>query len=506
MINFRCLLIHLASWLCLLTYANPCLAQTTLFKNFIICDGTGQKMYTGDVRIRDNYIALIGNLIPRYGEPVIDGHHRLILAPGFVDTHSHHDRNLDDSGHYSSFLNQGITTLIIGQDGSSHLPLSAYLEDRTRAGLPVNLGSYIGHNTLRYEAMGNEDFKRTASAREIKHMKKILKNELRTGALGLSTGLEYDPGIYSSRDEVMQLALVTARRDGRYVSHLRSEDIELENAIDEIITIGKRTKMPVQISHFKIAMKSKWGQAASLISRLDQARTEGVQITADIYPYDFWLSTLEVQFPKRDFDNKASAEYALRELTPPEGMILARYDAMPAYVGKSIAQIALERKEDPADTYLYLIRLARGKKAEEQVMGRSMTETDIVELMQWSHTNICSDGFGGGRHPRGAGSFPRVFNRYVKELKALDFETAVFKMTGLSAANLGLEQRGKISTGYFADLVILDTAMLRDKATLESPFLLSTGIEQVWVNGQRVWNHHSFTGQRPGVLLKRKPE
>jgi N-acyl-D-aspartate/D-glutamate deacylase len=253
-------------------------------------------------------------------------------------------------------------------------------------------------------------------------------------------------------------------------------------------------------------MKSKWGRAGSLISTLDRARAEGVQITADIYPYDFWLSTLEVQFPKRDFDNKASAEYALRELTPPEGMILARYDAMPAYVGKSIARIAAERREDPADTYIYLIRLAREKMAEEQVMGRSMTETDIIELMQWPHTNICSDGFGGGRHPRGTGSFPRVFHRYVKELNAVDFETAVFKMTGLSAANLGLKNRGKISTGYFADLVILDSARLRDNSTLESPFLLSSGIEQVWVNGQRVWNLHSYTGLLPGLILKRKPE
>lgn len=481
-------------------------AQTTLFKNFIICDGTGNAMYTGDVRIRDNYIALIGNLIPRYGEQVIDGRHRLILAPGFIDTHSHHDRNLEDTTQYSSFLNQGITTLIVGQDGSSHLPLSSYFEERIRGGLPVNLGSYIGHNTLRYQAMGNEDFKRNASAGEIKQMKKLLKQELKSGALGLSTGLEYDPGIYSSRDEVMQLALVAARRDGRYMSHLRSEDIELESAIDEILAIGKRTKMPVQISHLKIAMKSKWGQAETLLRKLDAAREQGILVTADIYPYDFWLSTLEVQFPKRDFENKASAEYALRELTPPDGMILARYDAIPEYVGKSIAQIAWQRKEDPADTYMYLIRLAHEKNADEQVMGRSMTEPDIIELMQWPYTNFCSDGFGGGRHPRGVASFPRVLNHYVKALKVMDFERAIFKMTGLSAANLGLERRGKISTGYFADLVIIDTAAITDRASLSSPFELSKGIEQVWVNGKNVWNQEAFTGQLPGQILKRKPE
>jgi len=452
------------------------------------------------------YDPLIGTLIPQYGETVIDGNHRLVLAPGFIDTHSHHDQNLEDSNQFNSFLNQGITTLIIGQDGSSHLPLQTYFDERVHAGLPVNLGSYIGHNTLRFAAMGNEDYKRKATKGEIKKMKKTLKQELNSEALGLSTGLEYDPGIYSSRNEVMQLALVTARRDGRYISHLRSEDIKLEDAIDEIIAIGKRTKIPVQISHFKIAMKSKWGQAPALLNLLDQARADGVQITADIYPYDFWLSTLEVQFPKRDFDNKSSAEFALRELTPPEGMILAKYDAMPEYVGKNIAQIAVERKEDPATTYMYLIRLARDKNADEQVMGRSMTETDIIELMQWPFTNICSDGFGGGRHPRGVGSFPRVINRYVKELKAMDLETAIHKMTSLSATNLGLRQRGKISTGYFADLVVLDTTAIADHATLTSPFLLSTGIDQVWVNGKRVWNNGAYTGQLPGQVIKRKEE
>lgn len=483
-----------------------CLSQTTLFKNFIICDGTGNQTHIGDIRIRGNQIAIIGSLIAQPGEAVIDGQSRLILAPGFIDTHSHHDRNLEDSTQYNSFLNQGITTLIIGQDGSSHMPLQKYFDERTKNGLPVNLGSYIGHNSLRYEVMGNEDFKRVATDKEIKQMKDMLRQELRSGALGLSTGLEYDPGIYSSRDEVLQLAQVTARQDGRYISHLRSEDIQLEAALEEIINIGKKTKMPVQISHFKIAMKSKWGSAPALLKVLDEARADGVDITADIYPYDFWLSTLEVQFPKRDFDNKSSAEFALRELTPPDGMILARYDAMPAYVGKSIAQIATERNEDPADTYMYLIRIAHEKNADEQVMGRSMTETDIVALMQWPYTNICSDGFGSGRHPRGVGSFPRVLNRYVKELQALDLETAIYKMTALSAKNLGIELRGKISTGYFADLVIIDTAVIKDRSTLSDPGLLSEGIEQVWVNGQQVWNSGNYTGKRPGQIIKRKDE
>lgn len=480
------------------------LTQTTLFKDFIIMDGTGNPSYAGDVRMKENMIVVMGSLIPQPGETVIDGHKKWILAPGFIDTHSHHDRDLEDSLGFASFLCQGITTLVVGQDGSSHLPLADYFNQRKLDGIPVNVASYIGHNTIRFQVLGNEHFNREATSAELKQMKKILRTEMKSGAIGLSTGLEYDPGIFSSRDEVMQLALVAARRDGKYISHIRSEDIHLEDAVDEIIQIGKRTKMPVQISHFKIAMKAKWGRAESLLHTLDSARQEGIHITADLYPYDYWLSTLEVQFPKRDFDNKASAEFALTQLAPPEGMILSRYDAEPGYVGKSILEISQMIGKDPADTYMYLIRLAKDKNAEQHVMGRSMTETDIVRLMQWSETNICSDGFGGGRHPRGVGSFPKVLHHYVQELKAMSMEQAIHKMTDLSAQHMGFEKRGKLSQGYFADLVIIDPETVSDHSTLEDPFALSTGILASYVNGICVWKDMHATYAKPGLILKNR--
>lgn len=472
-----------------------------LFKNFVLIDGSGSKGELKDVRIKDDKIILIGSLVPQAGDEVIDGGGRLILAPGFIDTHSHHSRNLDDTTRYSSFLCQGITTIVVGQDGSSYLPLKNYFDDLRHNGIPVNVASYSGHNTIRYEVLGNEHFNRLATKEEIHKMKKLLRNDMKAGAIGLSTGLEYDPGIFSSKEEVMQLALVAARRDGRYISHIRSEDLNLENAVDEIIAIGRRTKMPVQISHFKIAMKKKWGMAGDLITRLNNARKEGINITADIYPYDYWLSNLGVQFPKRDFDNKASAEFALTELAPPDGMILSSFDAMPEWVGKSIADIALEIHKDPADTYMYLIKLAQDKKADESVMGRSMTESDIITFMQWPHTNICSDGFGGGRHPRGVGSFPRVLNHYVKELHAFSMEEAVRKMTSLSAEHMGMVNRGKIAHNYQADLVIIDPDRITDRSTFKDPFALSEGIEGVWVNGKRVWKDQLYQSIRPGVVI-----
>ncbi len=479
------------------------IGQSILFKNFRIMDGSGNKEYIADVRIKGSEIALIGNLVAQPNERVIQGEGKYILAPGFIDTHSHHDRNLLDPKEYSSFLAQGITTLIFGQDGSSHLPLNKFYEELETKGIPVNAASFIGHNSIRYQVLGNENFQREATRSEIAKMKKILKSEIKSGALGFSTGLEYDPGIFSSKEEVLQLASTAANKDLMYASHIRSEDVKLSEALDEVIEIGRRTKLPVHISHFKVAMKAKWGQSTELLAKLDRARSEGIQVTADVYPYDYWLSTLEVQFPKRDFDNKASAEYALSELAPPDGMILSRYDAKPEYVGKSIADIAIMIKKDPADTYMYLIKLARETKSDESVMGRSMTESDIQNLMRWPHTNICSDGFGGGRHPRGTGSFPRILNKYVKAHHTLTWEEAIHKMTWLSAQHMGIHNRGKISQRYTADLIILDPETIADHSTLDDPYALSTGIKQVWVNGKQVWDENRWTGVNAGMVIKK---
>lgn len=478
-------------------------SQTTLFKDFIIIDGSGNKQYIGDIRMRGSEIALIGNLIPLPNEKVINGNKRLVLAPGFIDTHSHHDRNIQDSTEYKSFLCQGITTLIFGQDGSSHLPLQKFYTDLDVQKIPVNAASFIGHNSIRYQVLGNKNFNREATAKEISAMKKLLKQEIKSGALGFSTGLEYDPGIFSSKEEVLSLAKTAANKDLMYASHIRSEDIKLEEALNEIINIGKATKLPVQISHFKVAMKAKWGASTRLLQKLDSARNKGIHITADAYPYDYWLSTLEVQFPKRDFDNKVSAEYALNELAPADGMILSSYDANPEYVGKSIEDISKIINKDPAETYMYLIKLARDTKSDESVMGRSMTESDIQNILKWPYTNICSDGFGGGRHPRGTGSFPRVLRKYVMENKVMSIESAIHKMTWLSAQNMGIKNRGRLSIGFKADMVIIDPETISDHSTLQNPFALSTGIEGVWVNGIQVWSENKWNGNLPGIVLKK---
>lgn len=479
------------------------LPEFTLIHNVEVVDGTGSPAQKGAVRIKGDKIYDIGDLQPLpFDKTVIDGQART-LTPGFIDSHSHHGRDYQNDPAVIPAISQGITTIVIGQDGGSHLPLAGFFEEVEKNPASVNIASYAGHNTLRWAVIGNENFNRTASQEEINQMQALLERELDAGALGLSTGLEYDPGIFSNTEEVIALARTTSKSGGRYISHIRSEDVHLEEALQELIDIGKHANIPVQISHFKIGMKGKWGTAGSILARLQQARNEGVRISADIYPYTYWLSTLEVLFPKRDFKNPKSAAFALQELAPPEGMLISSYEANPSYVGKTIADIAKQSNEDPADTYMRLIATAREKNAGESVIGTSMSEEDIEALLSWPYTNICSDGMGAGLHPRGYGAFPRILSYYVREKSILTLEEAIRKMTSLAAENVGIPDRGLLSPGYFADLVLLDPATVKDKATTQNPHALAEGILRVWVNGKLVFENGKATTQRPGQIIKR---
>lgn len=334
-------------------------------------------------------------------------------------------------------------------------------------------------------------------------MRELLRTELAAGALGLSTGLEYDPGIYSTTEEIIALAKETQAAGGRYISHMRSEDRHLEEAIDEVIRIGKEANLPVQISHMKLARRSLWGKADMILASLNEARAAGVDITADVYPYEYWQSTMTVLFPERDFDSRESAVYALTELVAPGEMIIARYDADTTYVGKTLQEVADLRGADPVTAYMDLIALSRQKKAKESVIARSMTESDIQSLLKWPHTNVCSDGYGDSRHPRGHGTYPRALRQYVRENAVLSMSEAIHKMTGLAAKHVGIKGRGTLEVGAAADLVMFNPATVTDKATFEHPHKLSEGISKVWVNGVLVYEEGRPTGVLPGQVLKR---
>jgi N-acyl-D-amino-acid deacylase len=471
--------------------------RSSLFTNVEVIDGSGSAAISADVRINDGLISDIGDLTPCNGEIVVDGGGHT-LAPGFIDTHSHADGLIFEHLDALSAVSQGITTVIVGQDGDSPYPLVDFysrLEGRPAA---VNVASYAGHNTIRERVLG-DDFRRVATADEIGAMSKLLVAEL---------GLEYDPGVYSDADEVLAMAKVTATAGGRYISHIRSEDRWLEDAIDEIIVIGRETGMPVQISHIKLAMKRLWGRADDILAKLDVARAEGVQITADVYPYEYWQSTMMVMLPERDYTDRDAITEVLDQLAPPEGMWMTRFDPQPEYVGKTLTEIAALRKTDTVSAFSQLAEEAdlmqqeTGERA-EAIIGTSMTEADIGRLMSWPETNICTDGGLADLHPRGIGSFPRVLGRYVREQKLMTLETAVRKMSGLAAEHMGFTDRGLIRQGAAADLVLFDPDTVIDRATPENPDMLSEGIMAVWVAGKLVFEDGATTDARPGKVIRR---
>jgi N-acyl-D-aspartate/D-glutamate deacylase len=375
----------------------------------------------------------------------------------------------------------------------------------------VNVATYTGHTTLREQVMGEEQLLRAATSAEINSMQQILAEEIKKGSLGLSTGLEYEPAFYSSKEEVMLLAKTAAAQKGRYISHIRSEDVTLQDAVDEIIRIGRETGMPVQISHLKIALRSQWNTSATLLQQLQQARSEGVNITADVYPYTFWNSTLKVLFPSRKYTSMPDATLAVTQLCDPAGSVMVHFAPVPSYVGKTLSQIAQIRKESPAQTLIQLIAMADSfRKANpefsgsvETIMGKAMTENDVRNFIAWPLSVICSDG-GNGGHPRGYGTFTRVLYEYVSKQPLLKLETAVYKMTGLTAQHLGIQKRGVIAPGYIADLVLLDMEKVRDHATIENGKALSEGVVQVWIGGQVTWQHQKPTGNLPGVFIAKE--
>lgn len=473
--------------------------RTTLITNVQIADGSGGKLYAGSVRIQGDKILEVGNLKAQKGEPIVDGAGK-VLAPGFIDTHSHHDRLMFEKRDMPEVVSQGVTTIVVGQDGGSHYPLRELWSKLDTLPVAVNVASYVGHNTLRSNAIENPA--RAATPAEIAKMQDMLREELKTGAVGLSTGLEYDPGIYSTPEEVLDLAKIVKEQNKRYISHIRSEDRHFWKAIDEVIHIGKTYQIPVQVSHMKIAIVSQWGKADSLLQLLDNARKEGINITADVYPYEYWQSTMTVLFPDRNFDDLNAAKFALTELTTPQGMLIADYDADKTVAGKTLAQLAAERQQAPEVVYLDLIKQSIEKNADESVICTSMDPEDIAKIISWQWSNICSDGSLNGTHPRGAGSFPKILRKYVREDKQLSLTEAIRKMTSLAAENMGFKNRGRIQPGYFADLVLFDPQTITDHATIEHPSALATGVLKTWVNGKLVWNNGETSGHYAGKGVK----
>ncbi len=469
-----------------------------LIQGGIIIDGTGAPRFMADIRITGETISEIGKLIPRKGEQIVSAK-GLIVAPGFIDAHSHADFGIAKEPTAKSQISQGITTAVVGQDGIWQEPVGDLFKRLANLKPALNFAAFSGHGGIMKRVMG-DDFKRTPTTPEMFRMEALVRADMRAGALGLSSGLEYDPGYYARTEDLADLAKISAQHGGLYISHVRDEGNVAFRAFDELLGIGKAAGSRTQISHIKLATKAVWGRAADALKLL------GPNATADVYPYTFWQSTVAALSPSRQWEKREIWVSALADVGGPQNVRLTNYTYTKAWVGKNLAEIAKMTGRDAISIIQEILNKTRGPKGEgeESVAVSAMTEADLQDFIAHPRVMFSSDGSLGGTHPRSAGSFPRFLGRYVRELKVLSLESAIRKMTDLPAVTFRLHKRGRLAKGFAADLVIFDPKTIGDKATAENPTALSIGVRDVLVSGQIVWRNGKSTGIRSGIALMRK--
>jgi N-acyl-D-amino-acid deacylase len=476
-------------------------APTTglLIRNGRVVDGTGGPPRTADVRIAgDTIVEVAASLSPRAGERVIDAAGR-VVSPGFVDMHSHADGGIEQSPDAGTQLRQGITTTLVGQDGGGELPIGELADKLERVRPSINFATSVGHGTVRRLVLG-DDFKRAATAEEIATMRALVDRAMRDGAVGLSSGLEYDPGFYATLDELVALASAVKPYGGFYSSHVRDEENEYLTAWKEAIEVGRRAGVAVEISHMKLASKPVWGRAKEGLAVLEAARREGLTVMGDWYPYPYWQSAMYVLIPDRDFENVEKWRVGLDEIGGAANVRITNYRANPSWNGMTLAEIAAAERMDPP---ALIVKMVKAAGAGIGIIGTSMDEGDMKAIFAHPQVLICSDGQLAGRHPRGYGAFPRVLARYVREQQVVSLEEAIAKMTGRPATMLGLADRGTLAAGRKADVVIFDPATIADRGTPTEPAQAPVGVDTVIVNGEVVLDRGEVTAARPGRLLRR---
>ena len=470
-----------------------------LIMNAQIADGTGAPLRKGNVRIALSHIVGIGELQPEQGEPSIDAH-GLVLAPGFIDIHNHSSEGLQDDALAETQISQGITTLIVGADGDSPWPLITWVRLQQQKPAAVNVGVLAGHATIREQVLG-KDFKRVSTPGEIQRMSMMVDQAMNQEALGLSSGLEYEVGSYSSTEEIIAMAKVAAQHGGFYMTHIRDEADKSFEALEEEITIGEKAHIPLEHSHIKLGTVAVWGKAPQYIKAIEQARSRGVDFLADCYPYDAWHSNFKVLVPDKQYENPKSVAKALADVGGASHITITNFTPNKSYEGHTLADLAKSNSLTPVDMYIRIIREGDKAGTEAEIIGQSMMESDIKALYQQPWVMVASDGGIGAAHPRGAGTFPRVLGVFVREKHWLTLPEAIRKMTSLPAERLNWKDRGVIREGAFADLVLFNPDTIIDHSTYTNPTALSSGIEKVFVNGTLVWDSGKPTGAKPGSII-----
>jgi N-acyl-D-amino-acid deacylase len=472
---------------------------STVIINAQVADGTGAPLRKANVRITDDRIAAIGNLQPTRADRVIDAK-GLVLAPGFIDVHNHSTEGLEHDPLATTQIAQGITTVLLGADGDSPWPIGPWLEERRRNSASLNLAVTVGHATIREQVM-QQDFRRVARPTEVAAMAKLVEQGMSEGAIGLSSGLEYDVASYSNTDEMAAVAAAAAKHGGFYMTHIRDEADRSFPALEEVIAIGKRARIPIEHSHIKLGTVKVWGKAADYIRLIEEARRGGIDYLADCYPYDAWYSTIKVLVPDKQYESPESVKEALAAVGGAGNVTIAKFPANKGYEQQTIEQLAQSEHIDPIEMFIKIIREGNAADDDAAVVAKSMTDADIELFYKQPWVMVASDGGIGMQHPRGAGTFPRVLGLFVREKHWLTLPEAIRKMTSLPAKRMGLRDRGTLRKGTFADLVLFDPQTVIDRATFAQPQELPAGIQAVFVNGEMVWSEGRPTGSRPGRVL-----
>lgn len=523
-----------------------------IIRNALVIDGSGNPAYEADVAIASGKIAAVGKIDGDAGR-VIDGK-CLVVAPGFIDMHSHTDAGLFTNPNAESKITQGVTLELAGNCGFSSAPcldepgraelenwrrkfdieddwgtMGEFLDAFEKRPIALNIATLVGHCNIRAAVVGLAD--REASPEEIDRMRQLASDSMKQGAFGISTGLIYAPGCFADTNEVIQVTKGVAPHGGFYATHMRDERDGLEQAVEETLNIGREAGVPVQISHHKACGARNWGKVKATLEMIREARSEGMDVTADQYPYAATSTSLSIFLPNwaHDGGDKALLE-RIKDMRPKllehlnrraehsvgskgdwSNVLISsvKTDANRYCEGMNIEEISERRGTHPAETVLDLL-------AEEDagvgMVQFAMCEEDIELVMASDFVMAGSDASAravsgehptGKPHPRAFGTFTRILGRYVRDRKVVPLEKAISKMTSISARKLGLTDRGAIRVGNWADVVVFDADKVIDKATYKEPYQNSVGIEYVFVNGRLAVEHGELTGELAGKVLRK---
>ncbi|MFC1558359.1 amidohydrolase family protein [candidate division KSB1 bacterium] len=522
-VTYRLLSLFLISLFILISCANTT-KYDYVIKNGRIVDGMGNPWFKTDIGIKADKIVKIGLIPESHKTTNIDASGK-IVTPGFIDIHSHADSRILDDPTAHNMIAQGTTTVIGGNCGGSRLNLEEFFQQIETKGTAVNIGSFVGHGSVRRKVMGNAG--REPTTDELETMKNIVEHEMKNGALGLSTGLKYQPGVFSKTNEIISIAKVASRFGGIYVSHLRDEGLKLFESINEAIEIGKKAAIPVEVSHHKAAGAEMWGKTKISLAMMEDARQRGIDVTTDLHPYPATFTGLPILFPAWALEGNKSE--ILKRLSDKnirkkviDGIVfniqkdrggndirnitiaVCKHDK--SIEGKNLKEILEVRSIEPTMQNAAELVIQIYENGNASAVYHCLSMEDVVRILQHPLAIHSSDaGIAeykkGKPHPRHYGHFPRILAKHVREDGDLELEEAINKMTSMPAWRVGLRDRGIISEGKYADIVIFDPDKIQDKATFQNPHQYPEGIEYVFVNGIITINKGTITGELPGKVI-----